>query len=155
METRQIIAAVCIVGGVLALAALFLPWAVDPQHNTSTIGLDLFEGTLQRTWHASIPIFSAVLGLLVAIVGVAMSRTDSRKKTVLSLAVVVLGIAIIVLGYLVKDIVLGDMIAYFVDGPATKAGSLGYVHGFGQYVSMLGGALAIVGGVVSAMKGRV
>ena len=135
--------------------ALFLPWSVDPQHNTSTIGLDLFEGTLDRTWHAFIPIYSAVLGILVAIVGAAMARADDRKRTALTLAVVVLGVAIVVLGYLVKDIVLGNMIAYFVDGPAAKAVNFGYVHGFGQYVSMLGGALVIVGGAVYAMKGRV
>ena len=155
METKQAIAAVCIVGGILSFAALFLPWAADPQHGTLVFGLNLFEGPLQRSWHAFIPIFAAVLGLLVAIAGVAMARTDGRRRLALPLSVVVLGIAIIVLGYLVKGIVLGDMIAYYVDGPSAKyLVNLGYTHSFGQYISMLGGALAAVGGLVSTIKGR-
>jgi len=157
METRQIIAVVCIVGGILSFVALFLPWGVDPESNISTIGLDLHNGPLPRTWQAYMPIVTAVLGAIVALIGVAMARTDGRKRLALSLVVVVLGIAIIVLGYLVKDIVLGDMVAYYVDGPVTKLSpyNFGFEHGFGQYLSMFGGILAIAGGVVSVFKGRI
>lgn len=102
------------------------------------------------------PIVTAVLGATVALIGVATVRTDGRKRLVLSLVVVVLGFAIIVLGYLVKDIVLGDMVAYYVDGPVTKIPyNFGFEHGFGQYLSMFGGILAIAGGVVSVFKGRI
>ena len=145
MDAKQALNIIALVGGIVALIALFLPWAVHHglYMTTNYSGIDILSADPfeDASWEKFTPILSAIFGVITIVFAGIGLRSESEMK--IGILIAIFGLLIVICALLFNGI-NDEGIHYF---PILMD------QGMGSWVALVGGALMLVGGAATMIPG--